>query len=179
MARPKKSAVKKSGVKKKTIATKRKSKKVLKIPKGYHAITPYLILDKAAKAIEFYKKAFGAKEKGRIALSNGKIVHAELQIGDSRFMLTDAGLKPNAMSPRDFGGSPVGIHLYVKNSDKVVKSAVKAGAKLLRDMENMFYGDRSGEVEDPFGYKWCISTHVEDVTLAQVKKRMAAMSSNK
>ena len=188
MTRSKKSMIKtkkKSAIKKakpmarKKIAVKRKTKKVLSIPKGYHSITPYLIVHQAASAIEFYKKAFGAKEKARIEQPTGKIGHAELQVGDSKIMLADAGVKPNTRSPRDFGGSSVGIHFYVKNVDEIINRAVKAGAKLLRNVENMFYGDRSGEVEDPFGYKWHISTHVEDVSLAQVKKRMAKLASNK
>ncbi len=181
----KSSPVKKSAIKKakpmarKKIAIKRKIKKVLAIPKGYHSITPYLIVHQAANAIEFYKKAFGAKEKERIEQPTGKIGHAELQVGDSKIMLADAGVKPNMRSPRDFGGSSVGIHFYVKNVDEIISRAVKAGAKLLRNVETMFYGDRSGEVEDPFGYKWHISTHVEDVSLAQVKKRMAKLAGNK
>lgn len=155
---------------------KRKTKKVLAIPKGYHSITPYLIVHHAAKAIQFYQKAFGAKEKVCIKQPNDKIGHAELQIGDSKIMLADAGIKSDIRSPRDLGGSSVGIHLYVKGVDNVMKRAVKAGAKLTRPVENMFYGDRSGEVQDPFGYKWHISTHIENVSLAQVKKRIANMA---
>lgn len=181
----KKSAVKKSAVKKqkpiakRKVAVKRKTKKVLAIPKGYHSITPYLIVNNAVNAIEFYKKVFGAKEKVRIQLPDGKIKHAELKIGDAKIMLADTCNKTNACSPRDFGGTPVGIHLYIKDVDHVVSRAVKAGAKLIRAIENMFYGDRCGEIEDPYGHKWNVSTHIEDVSMAQVKKRMAKLASNK
>src|SRR5579862_9776804 len=138
MPRTKKLAVKKSKSVKKT-TSRRKAKTILAIPKGYHSITPDLVVHHAAKAIHFYQKAFGAKEKVRIDQPNGKIGHAELQIGDSKIMLADAGIKPDIRSPRDLGGSSVGIHLYVKDVDSVVKHAVKAGAKLICPIENMFY----------------------------------------
>ena len=155
---------------------KTKSKKVLVVPKGYHSITPYLIVNHAANAIEFYKKAFGAKELMRMAKEDGKIAHAELQIGDSRVMLADECHQMNAVGPQDCHRSPVGIQLYIKDVDAVVERAVAAGAKVTRAVENMFYGDRTGAVEDPFGHFWHVSTHVEDVTTAQIKKRMAAMT---
>lgn len=162
----------------KKVTAKRKSKKVLAIPKGYHSITPYLIINQAAKAIEFYKKAFGAKEMFRIE-SSGKIGHAELKIGDSKIMLADECLEMDAKSPTTVGGSPIGLHFYIKDVDGVVKRAVSAGAKLTRPIEDMFYGDRSGAVEDPFGHRWHISTHIEDVTLAKVKKRAAELYGKK
>jgi PhnB protein len=152
---------------------KRANKKVPAIPKGYHSIIPYLIVKEAKKAIEFYKKVFGAKEVMRMENPKGKISHAELKIGDAKIMLADEFLKMNARSPKAYGGSPVGIHLYIKDVDSVIKSAVAAGAKLTRVIENMFYGDRSGEIEDPYGHKWYISTHIENVSPAQMKKRAA------
>ncbi|HSW93226.1 MAG TPA: VOC family protein [Gammaproteobacteria bacterium] len=150
-----------------------KKKKVLAIPKGYHSITPYLIVDQAADAITFYKKAFGAKELLRMDHPNGKVGHAELKIGDSKMMLADECPEMNAHAPKTQGGSAVSMHLYVKNVDVIVKAAVKAGAKLTRPVTDMFYGDRSGMLEDPFGHVWCVSTHIEDVTPAKVRKRAA------
>jgi len=178
----KKSAVKskKKIIKKSTVKSKaKKTKKVMPIPKGYHSITPYLIVGDGAKAIEFYQKAFGAKKVMRMEQPGGKIMHAELTIGDSKVMLADGCPEMNAHTPEHFGGSPVTMHLYVKDVDAVVKRAVSAGAKLIRPVENMFYGDRSGGVEDPYGHHWYISTHVEEVTLAQVKKRAAELFGNK
>lgn len=162
----------------KKTAVKRK-KKVSAIPKGYHSITPYLIVDQAAKAIEFYKKAFGAKENMRMEQPGGKVGHAELTIGDAKIMLSDECPEMDARAPKAYGGSPMMIHLYVKNSDAVVEKAAALGAKIIKPVADMFYGDRSGMIQDPFGYKWCVSTHVEDVTKAQLKKRMAEMCSNK
>ncbi len=160
-------------------AKKRKSKKVSVIQKGYHSITPYLIVDPCVKAIEFYKKVFGAKEVMRMEQAKGKIGHAELKIGDSRIMLADPCPEMGAHGPKAVGGSPVGIHLYIKDVDSVVKRAIAKGAKLTRAVENMFYGDRSGGIEDPYGHQWYISTHIEDVTLAQVKKRAAELFGKK
>lgn len=157
-------------------AVKTKSKKVLVVPKGYHSITPYLIVNHGANAIEFYKKAFGAKELMRIAKEDGKVKHAELQMGDSRIMLADECPELNAVSPEAGHHSPVGIHLYIKDVDAVIERAVAAGAKLTRPVENMFYGDRAGSIVDPFGHSWYVSTHIEDVTPAQMKKRIAAMT---
>ena len=168
----------KKKVMKKTIV-KRKSKKVSIIPKGYHSITPYLIVSNAAKAIEFYKKVFDAKEMMRMEHSGGKIGHAELKIGDARIMLADAHPQMSAYSPDKFGGTPVAIHLYIKNVDAVVKQAVASGAKLERAVENMFYGDRNGTIEDPYGHKWYVSTHIEDVTPAQMRKRAADLYGKK
>lgn len=169
-------SVKKNTSKKlKKIAPKKKvvkrKKKVLAIPKGYHSITPYLTVNNGADAIEFYKKAFAAKTKGSIQTPDGKIAHAELQIGDSKIMLGDRCPEMGASNPERFGGNPVGIHLYVKDVDATVKRAVAAGAKLMRPVEDMFYGDRSGELQDPFGHQWHVATHMEDLTLAKIKKR--------
>lgn len=178
----KKPAVLKSKLKKKLpkkAAVKRKAKKVLPIPKGYHSVIPYLFVSNAKKAIEFYKKAFGAKEMMRMEQPAGKIGHAELKIGDARIMLSDECLEMNARSPEKFGGSPVSIHLYIKDVDGVVKRAVSAGATLVRPVETMFYGDRSGAIADPYGHMWFVSTHVEDVTPAKVKKRAAELYGKK
>ena len=141
------------------------------IPKGYHSITPYLIIDEARTAIDFYKRAFKAKEVMRMELPNGKIGHAELQIGDAKIMLADEFPEMNARSPRVYGGTPVGIHLYIKNVDFIVEQAVESGAKILKPIENMFWGDRSATIEDPYGHKWTIATHIENVTPAKMKKR--------
>lgn len=182
MARPKK---KTAGIKKKTVTkskkvtkTKIKTKKVSPIPKGYHTVTPYLIVNGGVAAVAFYKKAFGAKAVMCME-HDGKIAHAEITIGDSKVMLSDGCSKEITPSPKELGGSPVSIYLYVKDVDAVVKRAVAAGGKLIRAVENHFYGDRSGGVEDPFGHQWYIATHVEDVSMAQVKKRAAALYGNK
>lgn len=155
-------------------AAKRRPKKVLAIPKGYSSITPYLIVNDCAKAIEFYKKIFGAKEAFRME-RGGKIAHTELKIGDARIMLSDGCPEMGAHSPEKFGGSPVSIHFYTKNVDDVIRRAVAAGAQLKRAVQDMFYGDRSGVVTDPFGHQWFIATHVEDVPLAKIKKRAAEL----
>lgn len=162
---------------KKVVVKKAVKKKVLPIPKGYNAITAYLIVNGAANAIAFYKKVFDAREVMVMSGDHGKVGHAELKIGDSKIMLADECPKNNARAPESFGGSPISIHLYVKNVDAVVESAVAAGAKLLRPVQNMFYGDRSGGVQDPFGHVWYVATHVEDVSAAEMKKRMASMCS--
>ena len=154
---------------------KRKNKKVLAIPKGYHTVTPYLIVNGGIKAIAFYKKAFGAKSVVHMEQPKGKVQHAELTIGDSKIMLGDECPEMQALSPDHYKGSPITIHLYVKDVDAVVKRAVSAGAKLIRPVEDMFYGDRSGGLEDPFGHRWYVSTHIEDLTLSQIKKRAAAL----
>lgn len=125
------------------------SKKPTAIPPGYHSITPYLFVNEATKAIEYYKKAFGAEEEMRMEMPGGKIGHAELKIGDSKIMLADEFPEMGARSPRTYGGSPVTIHLYVEDVDKTAQQAVNAGGKLKGKVENQFYGDRSGTLEDP------------------------------
>ncbi|HVV68751.1 MAG TPA: VOC family protein [Gammaproteobacteria bacterium] len=162
--------------KKKTVATKVKRKKVSAIPKGYHSITPYLAIDNnAADAINFYKKVFGAKEIKKMEFSDGKIAHAELKIGDAKIMLADECLGMDFRGPQNYGGSPVRIHLYIKDVDTVAKAAVKHGAKIQKPVEDMFYGDRSCAILDPYGHKWFISTHIEDVTPAKMRKRAAEL----
>ncbi len=154
--------------------------KVNPIPEGYHTITPYLIIKDAARAIEFYKEAFGAAEGCQpFKDPNGKIMHAELTLGDSRFMLADEFPEMGAKSPKTIGGSAVGLALYVEDVDKVVNQAVAAGAKMVRPVQDQFYGDRSGQVEDPFGHKWTVSTHIEDVSPEEMHKRAAAMFGKK
>lgn len=145
------------------------------VPEGYHTVTPYLIIRDAARAIEFYKKAFGATEFVRMPAPGGKIGHAEIKIGDSHIMLADESPEMGYRGPQSIGGSPVSIVLYLEDVDAVVGRAVAAGAKLVRPVEDQFYGDRSGGVEDPFGHSWHISTHIEDVSPEEMKKRMAAL----
>jgi PhnB protein len=168
--------IKKKSVKK--VSVKRK-KKVLALPKGYNNVTPYLIVTNASKAIEFYKIALGAKEMMRVMNPNGKVGHAELQLGNSKIMLADECPEWDAFSPNADSSVGVSIHLYVKNVDAIIEKAISKGAKLTKPVENRYYGDRSGMIEDPYGYKWCISTHVEDVTPAQIKKRVAELMSSK
>jgi PhnB protein len=144
------------------------------IPEGYHNATPYLIVNDAAAAIEFYKTAFGAKELMRMPKPNGKIGHAEIKIGDSPIMLADEAPEVGARSPRTIGGSPVSIFLYVEDVDTTFNKAVKAGAKVQRPLADQFYGDRTGGIEDPFGHVWYVATHVEDVPPEEMKKRAAA-----
>src|SRR5277367_6792928 len=140
------------------------------IPDGYHTISPYLVVQDAAKAIDFYKKAYGAKEVMRMDGPNGKIGHAELQIGDSRIMLSDEMPGMN-QSPKTLGGSPVNIFMYVKNVDTVFNQAVAAGAKVTAPLADMFWGDRYGKVDDPFGHSWSLATHIEDVAPQEMAKR--------
>lgn len=152
---------------------------VTSIPEGYHSVTPYLIIKGAAKALDFYQRAFGAKETVRMAGPGGKIMHAEMRIGDSMVMLADEHPEMNARSPESFGGSPVMIHLYVEDVDAVFNQAIAAGATVERPLADQFYGDRTGGVKDPFGYSWYVATHKEDVTPEEMKKRMAAMAAAK
>ena len=152
--------------------------KIRPIPKGYHTVTPYLSVQGAAGAIAFYKKAFGAKEVMRMPGPKGTIGHAEIQIGDSRIMLADEFPEMNFRAPRSIGGTPVNIHLYVEDADKVVEKAVAAGAKLLQPVADQFYGDRTGSLEDPFGHVWHVATHTEDIPMKALKKRAAAMAAS-
>jgi PhnB protein len=145
------------------------------VPEGYHTVTPYLIVNGGAKAIEFYKRALGATEKLRLEGPDGKIGHAEIEIGDSVVMLADEFPEMGAKSPQSIGGTPVGICLYVENVDARFEQAVKAGAKIERPLQDQFYGDRSGTVIDPFGHKWTIATHIEDVSEEELSRRMAAV----
>jgi PhnB protein len=149
------------------------------IPEGYHTITPYLAVDDAAEAIEYYKEAFGAKERVRMDAPEGKIGHAELEIGDSLVMLSDPFPQAATRSPKELGGSSVSVHMYVEDVDAVVKKAVDAGATITMEVADQFWGDRLGSVKDPFGHLWSIATHVEDVPPEEMAERakaaMAAM----
>jgi PhnB protein len=142
------------------------------VPEGYHTITPYLSVSDGPAAIEFYKKAFGAKELFRMPGEGGKgISHAEIQIGDSRLMLAEEYPEMNFLGPNARGGTSVMLHLYVDDCDAWFKRAVDAGAKVTRPVADQFYGDRGGGVEDPFGHSWYLSTHKEDLSEEEVKKR--------
>jgi PhnB protein len=147
------------------------------IPEGYHCVTPYLILNNASYAIAFYKAALGASEVMRLDDPSGKVHHAEIKIGDSRVMLADEHPDIQALSPKTIGGSPVSIHLYVDDVDAAVDRAVAVGAKLIRPVADQFYGDRVGGIEDPFGYRWFIATHKEDLTMDEIRRRAAAQAS--
>lgn len=145
------------------------------IPDGYPGATPYLCVRNAAAAIEFYKTAFGATESMRIGDPAGKIGHAEIRIGSAPIMLSDEFPEMGVVSPQTLGGSPVGIHLYVEDVDALAGRAVAAGAKVLRPVEDQFYGDRAGKLEDPFGHAWWLSTRKEDMSPEEMKKRAAAL----
>ena len=148
--------------------------KVKPIPDGYTSVTPYLIVDGAAAALEFYSKAFGAKEVLRFPAPGGRIGHAEIMIGDSHVMLADEHPEMGIKGPKAIGGSPISIMLYVEDVDAVAKQAEAAGAKITRPVADQFYGDRTGGLEDPFGHTWYVATHVEDMSEEEMQKRMAA-----
>jgi PhnB protein len=144
------------------------------IPEGYHSVTPYLCVDDAVRAIEFYKEAFGATEIMRMEAPGGKIGHAEVRVGDSVIMLADEFPELSFRSPQTVGGTSAHFMIYVEDVDARVEQAVAAGAKLTRPVKDQFYGDRTGGVEDPFGHHWYIATHVEDLSPEEVKRRMDA-----
>lgn len=148
--------------------------KVSYLPKGYNSVTPYLVVKGAAKAIDYYKKVFGATETVRMPGPDGTVGHAELTIGDSHIMLADEspGMGPGHISADTVGGSPVSLYVYLPNVDEVVGRATSEGAKLLKPVQDQFYGDRSGFIQDPFGHLWGIATHVEDVSPDEMKERM-------
>ena len=147
------------------------------IPDGYSSVTPYLIVSGAAQALDYYKMAFDAQEVMRMPSPDGKIMHAELQIGSARIMLADEVPQMGHKSPQTLGGSGVGLMLYVTDVDDTFQRAVSGGATVIRPVINQFYGDRSGTITDPFGHQWTIATHVEDVPEDEMKRRMeAAMS---
>lgn len=145
-------------------------------PAGYHSVTPYLIVDNATKALEFYRKALNAEELFRLPVPGGdgaqKIGHAEIKIGDSQLMLSDEYPDMDALGPKSLGGTPASFMIYVDDVDKAFEQAVKAGGKAVQPVENQFWGDRTGTIVDPFGHKWTLGTHVEDVPPEQLQERM-------
>jgi PhnB protein len=145
------------------------------IPDGYHSLTPYLVVDGAAQAIEYYKNAFGAVELFRME-HEGKVGHAELKIGDSPFMLADECAERGYTGPKAHNGTPVSLMIYVEDVDTVYPQAIAAGGTELKPLENQFYGDRSGTLSDPFGHVWTVATHKEDVAPEEINKRIAAMA---
>ena len=144
------------------------------VPDGYHTVTPYLIINGAAQAIEFYKQAFGAEETMRMPGPGGAIMHAEIKIGDSFVMLSDEFPDYGALSPQGLNGSPVTLSLYVEDADATFERAVAAGATVRMPLGDQFWGDRYGQVVDPFGHIWAVATHKEDVTPEEMATRAAA-----
>ena len=170
MAKKKKPA-KKAAPKKKMTKKAPAKKKVLAVPAGYHTVTPYLVCRNAAAAIEFYKKAFGAKEKLRMPGPDGAIMHAEILVGDSHIMLGDENPQMGAQSPQAIGGTPVMVFLYVKDVDALFAKATAAGATVTMPLMDMFWGDRYGKLKDPFGHEWSAATHIEDVSPKEMARR--------
>jgi len=146
------------------------------IPAGYHTVTPYLIVRGAGKAIDFYKRAFGATETMRMEQPDGRIGHAEIKIGDSPIMLADEFPEMGFKSPQSYGGSSVGILLYVEDADAVYAQALAAGGEELKPLADQFYGDRSGTITDPFGHTWTVATHQEEVSPEELRSRFEAMT---
>ena len=154
------------------------SASVKPIPDGYHSVTPYLYLRNAEAMIEFYKRAFGATEVLRMDGPDGRIGHAELQIGSSRIMLADESPNMKAFSPLHYGGASSSFMLYVENVDEVLAQAVAAGARITRPIADQFYGDRTGGIEDPSGQQWCVATHIKDVSPEELQQGAAAAAAN-
>jgi len=146
------------------------------IPSGYHSVTPYLVVKNAAAAIEFYVKAFNAKEELKLVGPGNSIGHAEVRIGDAVVMLADEHPDFGALSPETIGGSPVSLLIYVEDVDKIFAQAISAGATEVRPVQDQFYGDRSGMLKDPFGHSWSIATHIEDVSMEESQRRFDAMT---
>lgn len=153
-----------------TLPSRSASTRVDPLPQGMHTVTPHLVCAGAAEAIDFYQRAFGAKETSRIAGQNGKLIHASVKIGDSTVMLVDEFPEWGSVGPKVLKGSPVTIHLYVDDADATAERAVKAGAKLIMPVQEMFWGDRYGALEDPFGHRWAVATHVRDVSPEEAQK---------
>jgi PhnB protein len=145
------------------------------IPDGYHSVTPYLSIKGAAEAIEFYKRAFGATELFRLVAPSGEIGHAEIKIGDSPIMLADPYEEGAFRNPQSLGGTSVGLHVYVEDVDALFVRAVDAGAKAVRPVQDQFYGDRTGTLEDPFGHVWFLATHKEELTPEEINRRAEAL----
>jgi uncharacterized glyoxalase superfamily protein PhnB len=163
----------KSGTK--PAAAAKSAPKTKPIPSGMHTVTPHIICAGAAEAIDFYKKAFGATEMGRMPGPDGKIMHAQIRIGDSTVMLAEESEKHGVLGPKHLKGSPVTIHLYVEDSDAFVAKAAEAGATIRMPVAEMFWGDRYGRITDPFGHHWSVATHVRDVSADDMKKAMQSM----
>jgi uncharacterized glyoxalase superfamily protein PhnB len=142
------------------------------IPEGYHTLTPFLTVRNAERAIEFYKQAFGAQERSVAKGPDGKVMHAEVKIGDSVIMLSDEFPEFGSLSPQSVGGSPMGLHIYIENVDAAFDRAVKAGAQVEMPVSDQFWGDRYGKLKDPFGHKWSIATHVKDMSADEMKRSM-------
>ena len=145
------------------------------LPEGYHSVTPYLMIKGAAEAIGFYQRAFGATELFRLAQPNGQIGHAEIKVGDSTIMLADPCEQGAFRNPQSLGGSSVGLHVYVKDVDAQFAQALSAGAKAVKPVQDQFYGDRTGTLEDPFGHIWFLATHKEDLTPEEISQRAEAL----
>lgn len=152
-------------------------KKIKPIPEGMRTVTPHLVCAGAADAIKFYKKAFNAVEVMRLPEPDGKIMHAQIKIGDSTVMLVDEFPQMGALGPKSLKGSPVTIHLFVEDVDAFAKRAVRAGAKMTMPISDMFWGDRYGQLEDPFGHRWSMATHVRDMSPKEIQQAMAKMGS--
>ena len=150
--------------------------KVSPIPKGFHSVTPHLVCANAAGAIDFYKKAFGAVEEVRMPGPDGGLMHGCIRIGDSPVMLVDENPQWNALGPKSLKGSPVTIHLYVEDADKTFARAEKAGCKAVMPLQDMFWGDRYGVLEDPYGHSWAVATHKREVTPEEMHKAMKEMA---
>ena len=148
--------------------------RVKPVPEGHHTVTPYLAVKNAAKALDFYTRGFGATELYRLTLPDGRIGHAEIRIGDSIVMLAEEFPEYGGKAPETLGGSPVSIHLYVEDVDTFVKRAVGAGAREVKPVTDQFYGDRSGQLQDPAGHVWWVATHKEDVPPDEMRKRVEA-----
>jgi len=149
--------------------------KVKPIPAGHHTVAPYLAIKNAVSALEFYKKAFGAIETYKLIVPDGRLGHAEIRLGNSLIMLSDEFPECGGKAPESLGGSPVSIHLYVEDVDAFVKKAVAAGARELKPVADQFYGDRSGQLQDPYGHLWWVATHKEDVAPEEMQKRVQAL----
>jgi PhnB protein len=149
------------------------------VPAGHHTVTPYLAIRNGAEALAFYKKAFGATEIYKLMMPDGRLGHAELRLGDSVVMLADEFPEFGGKAPQTLGGSPVSIHLYVEDVDSFFKKAVAAGAKERKPIEDQFYGDRTGQLEDPYGHLWWVATHKEDVAPEEMQKRVSSMFAKK
>jgi PhnB protein len=151
------------------------TKQVKPIPDAFRSVTPHLVCAGAADAIEFYKKAFNATEEMRLPLPDGKLIHAQIRIGDSAVMLVDENPEWGMLGPKSLKGSPVTIHLYVEDVDAFVARAVGAGAKITMPIADMFWGDRYGVLEDPFGHHWSVATHIRDMSLEEIQQAMSKM----